>query len=166
MPTERGWQCGNLRRKPIKEGCHNPDIGEGCQLSLSLGGAGSRAWLLGPCWQLPEPLAVELRGRLARFDAQALLRPVQGSLGDTVLFRLLDDTRGLPRPRFQPLKQEPARLPLGGMAAGSLHGLVRRDLDVLGVPDDEWRGDIDAKPLVVPDGLDAHGVAQRLSIPR
>jgi hypothetical protein len=36
LANERKWQCGSLRRKPIKEGCYNPDIDEDCQLSLSL----------------------------------------------------------------------------------------------------------------------------------
>src|SRR5262249_60944107 len=91
---------------------------------LFLGVAGSRAWLLGPCWEFPEPLAVELQGRLARFGAQVLLRAVQGSLGDTVLFRLLAVLLGLHRPRFQPLQQAVSRRPTRGVVSDTSHGLL------------------------------------------
>jgi hypothetical protein len=46
------------------------------------------------------------------------------------------------------------------------HGLVRRHLDVLRVPDDDRCFDILAELLIVPDGPHTHAIAQRLLIGR
>src|SRR5262249_19540978 len=99
--------------------------------TLSLGGAA--------LWQFPEPPTADLAATLAGLNAEVLWGAPQRGLGDAVLFRLVDQLIAFDRPRLQTFKQELFRLPLGGVAASGSHRLVGRDLDVLGVPDDEWR---------------------------
>src|SRR5262249_14657701 len=66
--------------------------------------------------------------------------------------------------RFQTLEQELFRLPPSAMATSSRHRLVCGDFNVLWVPDDVRRNDIDIELCIMAYGLDAHAVAQCFGI--
>src|SRR5262245_46410312 len=115
-------------------------------------------------WQLPAPLAV---ASLARSDVQLLLDAIKRSLGYTVLLGLLDNVYGLHRASFQPFLQElPRFLPSGMATADSRHCFIGGHIDMLRIPDDERRVDVDAKLRIMPHLSYAHAIAQCLGIPR